>query len=150
MRSIHGACRRVFGAFAFVVACAIAAPVAAEDGSGPAAAPWQEVISGQIQAFRERDAPTAFDYAGTAFKISFQDAEVFFEAIVQSGYEPIMESHSHRFGSYEQIGSMVVLQQVMLVGNDLQYYGAIYQLIEEPDGWRVQGVHLYRQPGMAT
>lgn len=45
---------------------------------------------------------------------------------------------------------MVVLQQVTLVGKDQWLYGAIYQLIEEPEGWRVQGVQLYRQQGMAT
>ncbi|HEV7275134.1 MAG TPA: DUF4864 domain-containing protein [Devosiaceae bacterium] len=147
MRSIYRACRRALAAVA--IAVAVVVPASAEEDI-PAAAAWQEVISGQIQAFRERDAPAAFDYAGAAFKVSFQNAEIFFETIMQSGYEPIVDSRSHSFGTYEQVGTMVVLQQVTLVGSDLQLYGAIYQLIEEPEGWRVQGVQLYRQQGMAT
>lgn len=148
MRSFHKACRHWLTALVIVLTAAV--PTSAQDEAVTAAAAWQDVISGQIQAFRERDAPTAFDYAGAAFKVSFQNAEIFFETILQSGYEPIVESRSHSFGTYEQVGAMVVLQQVTLVGNDLQLYGAIYQLIEEPEGWRVQGVQLYRQQGMAT
>lgn len=147
MRSFQTACRHWLTAALFAIV--VAGPASAQQET-EAAAVWQAVISGQIQAFRERDAPAAFDYAGAAFKVSFQNAEIFFETILQSGYEPIVESRSHSFGTYERIGAVVVLQQVTLVGNDLQLYGAIYQLIEEPEGWRVQGVQLFRQPGMAT
>ncbi len=148
MRTLNVACRHWIAVLAVVLGV-FAVPAAAE-APETAAAAWQQVISGQIQAFREHDAPTAFNYAGAAFKISFQNADVFFESIVRAGYAPIMDSRSHSFGDYRMIGSAAVLQQVTLVGNDLQLYEAIYQLIEEPDGWRVQGVQLFAQQGMAT
>lgn len=149
MRSLYVACRH--GLAALVIAFGLLAlPSPAEEPPDLVAAAWQEVISGQIQAFRERDAPTAFGYAGAAFQVSFQNADIFFETIVRSGYAPIVDSHSHSFGDYRMIGGMAVLQQVTLVGSDQQLYGAIYQLTEEPEGWRVQGVQLFRQQGMAT
>jgi hypothetical protein len=126
----------------------LAQPLAAEEPAAPGT-PWQEVISSQIQAFREHDAPTAFSYAGAGFQVAFQDAEVFFEAIVTSGYAPIMESRSHSFGDYQLLGARAVVQEVRFVGKDQELYGAVYQLSEEASGWRVQGVQLFKQPGMA-
>ena len=38
----------------------------------------------------------------------------------------------------------------MLVGNDQSLYEAFYQLAEEKDGWRVQGVQLVKQAGMGV
>ena len=130
------------------------APAAAQTDGAPAgeevaASPWQDVISSQIQAFRDRDAPTAFSFAGAGFQVTFQNAEVFFEAIVNSGYAPIMESRSHSFGGFQRFGASGVIQEVRLVGKDLELYTAIYQLTEEEVGWRVQGVQLVRQAGVA-
>jgi hypothetical protein len=109
---------------------------------------WQEVISGQIQAFREHDAATAFSYAGAPFQTSFPSAEVFFEAIVGSGYAPIMDSRSHTFGAYQMMGEGSVMQEVTLFGNDQSLYEAFYALDDEPDGWRVEGVILKKREGV--
>lgn len=149
MRSLYLACRRWLAATVIGLGV-LAVPALAQEPPETDTAAWQEVISGQIRAFRAGDAPAAFNYAGAAFRVSFQNAEVFFETIVRSGYAPIMESHSHSFGDYQMVGDTAVLQLVRLVGNDLQLYEAVYQLVEEPDGWRVQGVQLFRQQGMAT
>jgi hypothetical protein len=136
---------------AFLLLAAIL-PSMAEDDAAPDAArtpPWQQVISSQIQAFRDHDAPGAFMYAGASFHVAFPDAEAFFVTIMGSGYAPIMESTSHSFGEYRLVGSTGVVQLVRLVGNDQQLYGALYQLAEEEAGWRVQAVQLYREPGVA-
>ena len=66
-----------------------------------------------------------------------------------SGYSPIMDSTSHSFGEYRMVGTDGVVQEVRLIGNDQQLYGALYQLTEEEGGWRVQGVQLYREQGVA-
>lgn len=131
---------------ALVVAVALAAPAAAQ----PALAPWQEVITKQIQAFRDRDAPAAFSYAGSAFQVTFQNAEVFFEAIMNSGYATIGDSTSHSFGEYRMFGERGVVQEVRIIGKDQDIYGALYQLTEEEAGWRVQGVQLLKRPGLAV
>ena len=130
---------------ALVVVVALAVPAAAQT----ALTPWQDVITKQIQAFRDRDAPAAFSYAGSAFQVTFQNAEVFFEAIMNSGYAPIGDSTSHSFGEYRMFGERGVVQEVKIIGKDQDIYGALYQLTEEEAGWRVQGVQLLKRPGVA-
>jgi hypothetical protein len=134
-----------------VALIALGLPALAQDEPAvpPVETPWQDVISRQIQAFREHDAPGAFMYAGEGFQVSFPSAEAFFNAIVTSGYAPIMESVSHSFGDYRMLGPTAVIQEVRLVGKGQELYGALYRLSEEEVGWRVQGVQLYRQPGVA-
>ena len=133
-----------------------AAPAPAQDTMTPApedAMPtemaWQEIITSQIQAFRDHNAPGAFMYAGASFQVSYPSAEAFFVSIMNMGYAPIIESTAHSFGAHRMIGENAVLQEVSLIGKDQERYGAIYQLMLEEAGWRVQGVQLFRQQGMA-
>ena len=113
-------------------------------------APWQATITGQIEAFRAHDAPGAFGYASAPFHERFGSPEAFFLAIVGMGYAPIMESRSHSFGTFARAPDGSVAQQVELIGNDQGLYGAVYQLIEEPAGWRVTGVQLIKRPGLGV
>lgn len=119
----------------------VPAPVQVEE-------PWQLVITSQIEAFRAKDAPGAFQYASAGFHTTFPSAEAFFVAIISSGYAPIMESRSHSFGRFQKLGDKAVVQEVQFVGNDQSLYGAIYMLAEEANGWRVQGVQLAKQAGV--
>jgi hypothetical protein len=139
-----------------LVAFGVAAPLRAQElAPSPdvpptvSTAPWQDVISGQIQAFRDHDAPVAFSYAGAGFQVTYPSAEAFFAAIVTSGYAPIMESKSHSFGAFEMLGETGVVQEVKFTGLDQSLHRAVYQLTEEPAGWRVQGVQLVREAGIA-
>jgi hypothetical protein len=138
----------VAGVFAAVVM--LGAMAHAQDAAAPDATiePWQSVITSQIEAFRAKDAAGAFQYAGAGFQVTFPTAEAFFSAIVGSGYAPIMESRSHSFGAFEKMGDKAVVQEVKLVGNDQSLYEAFYQLAEEENGWRVQGVSLLKQAGI--
>lgn len=132
------------GLFAIMAAWPVTAQDAATGGE-----PWQAVITSQIEAFRAKDAPGAFQYAASAFHAGFPTAEAFFIAIIGSGYGPIMDSRSHSFGTHEMLAETVVLQEVKFVGNDQSLYAAYYQLTEETAGWRVSGVQLLKQPGLA-
>ena len=131
--------RRLCLAFVFLVVSAVFSSAPAEE-----ATPWQDVITGQVQAFRDRDAATALSFAGQGFKTRFRSAEEFFVVIMGSGYAPIMESRSHSFGSFHRIDDKTVAQQVRFSGADQTLYEAIYVLVEEPAGWRVEGVQLAR------
>lgn len=104
--------------------------------------PWQDVITSQIQAFRDHDAPAALSYAGRGFQVTFPSPEAFFVSIISSGYAPIMESSSHSFGEFTMVGDTSVAQEVKLVGQDQKFYEALYLLTREETGWRVQGVRL--------
>lgn len=104
--------------------------------------PWQDTITGQIEAMRAGDAEAALSYAGLSFKAAFPDARLFLAAVAQSGYEPIFTSARHSFGDFQMLEAGSVMQQVHLVGKDQHLYVLYYQLGEEKDGWRVEGVQL--------
>ncbi len=92
----------------------------------------------------------AFGYAGAGFQTTFASAEAFFNAIIASGYAPIMESKSHSFGAFEMTSTIGVVQEVRFTGLDQGLYRAVYQLTKEPEGWRVQGVQLLKEAGIAV
>lgn len=112
-------------------------------------AEWQEVITGQIEAFRAHDAAGAFQYAAAPFQSAFPSAEAFFVTIMGSGYAPIMDSTAHSFGEFTQLDDSHIAQEVMLTAKDLTRFEAIYVLTREEDGWRVSGVQLAKTPGIS-
>jgi hypothetical protein len=132
---------RLWFAFVFLVVSAVFSGAHAQDAQ-PVATPWQDVITGQVQAFRDHDAPAALSFAGAGFQTRFKSPEEFFVAIMGSGYAPIMESRSHTFGPFQKIDDKTVAQQVRFSGADQRLYEAVYVLVEEEGGWRVQGVQL--------
>jgi hypothetical protein len=119
-----------------------ATPLAGEESG------WQDTITAQVEAFRNRDAPAAFSYAALGFQAIFPTAEAFFQSIIGSGYAPIMESRSHSFGAFQKLSDTVVNQEVRFVGLDQSLYSAIYQLGREEEGWRVRAVQLSQAQGM--
>ena len=137
-------------AFAVETPAVPAAPATPDVQATPAIeTPWQDVITGQIVAFRTHDAPGAFQYAAAAFQTAFPNAEAFFATIIGSGYGPIMDSTGHTFGDFTKLDEHSVAQEVMFTGKDLSRYEAIYILTEEEKGWRVSGVQLVKTPGIA-
>jgi hypothetical protein len=132
---------RIWFAFVLLALSALSVPAFAQDAQ-PAATPWQDIISSQIQAFRDRNAPAALSFAGKGFQANFPSPEAFFVTIISSGYAPIMESRSHTFGMFQMVDDKSVAQQVRLTGENQQLYEAVYLLTEEETGWRVQGVQL--------
>jgi len=125
----------------------LAGPLPAPTEAAPESA-WQGVITGQIEAFRHGDGATALDLSGTGFKVRYQDPEAFYEDLVRSGYEPLVRSRFHSFGSFERMGEVMVMQLVEFVGPDQFFYEALYQLVLEPEGWRVQSVMLRQGQGL--
>lgn len=136
---------RMFFAVAMMLV-ALVAPAMAQDD----AAPWQATVTGQIEAFRAQDGATALGFAGQGFRTQFDGhPDVFYAAIIASGYQPIVDSRSHSFGEFEKVSDTAVLQVVKFVGPDQGLYEALYQLADEPgEGWRVQGVALRREAGV--
>lgn len=118
-------------------------------GEERAAAPWQAVISSQIEAFRLQDGAGALAVASAGFKAQFSDPQLFYEAILAAGYGPILESRSHTFGDFQRIGADTAIQIVLIVGPDQDLYEALYEMRNEAGGWRVFGVALRREEGVA-
>ncbi len=140
--------RRLLSALRVIIAgvvIASAAPVLAQNADEAA---WQKVITGQIEAFRQGDAPVAFSYAGAGFQQSFPTPRVFLAAILASGYAPIIVSKAHSFGTFQRKGDKAVVQVVKFIGPRQEIFRAIYQLVEEDSGWRVAGVVLGSPAGV--
>jgi hypothetical protein len=138
----------------------LAAPAAAQQGSPPATAapdgaapeaaeeaPWQTVITHQIEAFREGDALVALSFAATPFHKQFSDPFAFMAAIFNSGYSPIFLSQSHSFGQFQRLAPGSALQVVRFVGPKQEVFEAVYEMTEEAEGWRVAGVMLLAPKG---
>lgn len=127
---------------------ALVAPAAAQDE----AAPWQAVVTGQIEAFRAQDGAAALAFAGEGFRTRFEgQPEAFYAAIIASGYEPIAVSRSHSFGNFNRVSETSVLQVVKFIGTNQDLYEAVYELVDEPEeGWRVQGVIMRKEAGISV
>jgi hypothetical protein len=123
-------------------------PAQAQDD--PLAAEWQAVVTGQVEAFRERDGTAALSFAGAFFQQNFSDPDAFMQQIDAWGYGAIMQSRSHSFGPFQQVDPNVVLQAVRFTGPDSVLYDAIYQLNREEGGWRIGGVQLVKTAGMGA
>ncbi|MEO5807283.1 DUF4864 domain-containing protein [Devosia sp.] len=111
-------------------------------------APWQAIVTSQIEAFRKGDGAAALEYASSVFKANFTDPDLFYTAILSGGYEPIVKSRSHSFGKFQKLSAQEVLQVVKFVGPDQSLYEALYQISKEADGWRINGVALQKQKGV--
>lgn len=124
---------------------ALLAPATAQEET-----PWQDTVTGQIEAMRSGDDAAALRFAGQGFRTQFEgQPDAFMVAILATGYGPIVTSRSHSFGPFNRIGETSVTQVVRLVGEDQGLYEALYQLVEEPGaGWRVHGVALKREAGV--
>lgn len=108
---------------------------------------WQQAITGQIEAFRAGDAARAMTYAGSMFKLTYRDPDIFYDVIKGSGYGPILESTSHSFGKFTR-QDKVVYQLVKIQGPNQRLYDALYTMGDEEDGWRVLGVILRANEGI--
>jgi len=135
-------------AIALVALAFLASPVAAMDAGKPEKA-WQAVITGQIEAFRTRDGSAALGFAGRDFQMQFRNPDAFVATVEAMGYDPLVRSRSHSFGDFTQMDDTHVVQLVRIVGPDQLIYEALYQLEQEPGGWRVEGVALKREAGVA-
>lgn len=133
----------LFGALLFGL------PALPQEAAEPDAGLWQDVITGQIEAFRAGDSAAALVFAGSGFKAAYPNPARFVRDIVRGGYGPIVDSLSHNFGEYQLVEEGLVLQLVRLVGPDQALYEALYQLGAEEEGWRVWSVALRKSGGVA-
>ena len=101
----------------------------------------QGTIAGQIEAFRQDDAQTAFGFAAPAVHDKFGTAEIFMD-IVRRAYQPVYRPRSVVYGSTTELGDHV-LQRVEVVGPDGRAYQALYYMLRGTDGaWRIDACEL--------
>lgn len=136
--------RRFVLAVAVILGGAFAA--GADEGVAPAdASAIQQVIQGQMAAFKVDDWGAAFAYASPGIQAKFESPQVF-RQMVTSAYQPVYRPQGVEFRALET-GELGPTQEVFVVGPDGLAYLAYYTMERQPDGsWRISGCYLVRAP----
>lgn len=123
-----------------LIALKMTTPVAAQDNAGPI----QDVISGQIEAFKADDFATAFDYASPMIQGIFRNPDNF-GAMVRNGFPMVWRPADVQFRDLKGSGNLYA-QRVLIQDTKGVYYLLEYQMVQTEDGWEINGVLLLEQP----
>lgn len=103
-----------------------------------------ETIQSQIEAFLRDDFDTAFTFASPMIQGIFGTPQRF-GAMVREGYPMVWRPSDVRYLELREIGGRFY-QKVMVIDADGLLYILDYQMIESPEGWRINGVQVLEQP----
>lgn len=103
----------------------------------------QSIISGQITAFLNEDAETAYSFASPEIKARFPDSSAFFGMVKQS-YAPVSNPGNYAFGRNKaNADGSRVFQEVLISGADGKNWAAFYDVVRQPDGrYNINGVRV--------
>ena len=109
----------------------------------------RDVITRQIEAFRQDDATAAYSFASPSIQRQMGTAERFL-GLVREHYQPLYRPSSTVFGGLVTEDGQIV-QAVDVVGLDGRAARALYSMEQEPDGaWRISGCVLTVSETLAT
>jgi hypothetical protein len=101
----------------------------------------QQVIQGQVDAFRRDDGAAAFGYASPTIQGMFGSPGVFMD-MVRQGYQPVYRPRAFDFREIVDLHGQPA-QRVDVIGPDGRPVIAIYPMRQLPDGtWRIDGCFL--------
>lgn len=115
--------------------------------AGPASAQdltIDDVITQQLQAFRDRDVQEAWQFASPTIKELFGTPEAF-GTMVQNGYPMVWDNSDVRFLDQDNLGAFV-RQEVQIQGPGGLFYILDYQMIETLQGWQIDAVQVIPAP----
>lgn len=119
--------------------------VTAEEPGGSAI---EGVIQSQIDAFLAQDPVTAFGYASPMIQGMFGTAENF-GRMVQTGYPMIWKPSGVRYlGARTENG--MTLQRVLVTDPSGATFLFDYEMVQLPEGWRINGVFPVRDTGVGA
>ena len=121
-----------------------AALARADEPVAPAdAAAIQQVIQGQMNAFKVDDWNAAFAYAAPSIQAKFTSPQVFSQMVTQA-YQPVYRPRGVEFREVKA-SEFGPTQEVFVVGPDGLSYLAYYTMEKQADGtWRISGCYLVR------
>ena len=121
-----------------------AALARADETVAPAdAAAIQQVIQGQMNAFKVDDWKAAFAYASPSIQTKFESAQIFSQMVTQA-YQPVYRPRGVEFREIKA-SEFGPTQEVFVVGPDGLSYLAYYTMERQPNGsWRISGCYLVR------
>ncbi len=97
-------------------------------------------IAAQIQAFKADDFATAFTFASPNIQRLFGTPENF-GVMVRRGYPMVWRPADVRFLELREING-ALWQKVMVTDNDGRVHILDYQMIQQDNGWKINGVQL--------
>ena len=135
------------GLLAVVLSVGLAAPISAAEVL-PSEPGIELTIQSQIEAFLVDDFSRAFTFASPSIRMYFGNPERF-GAMVRNGYPMVLRPDEFRFLELRDIDGRV--WQKVLIRDE---FGAVhlldYQMVQTPDGWRINGVQVLRPPDVGA
>lgn len=113
-------------------------PLRADDAA------MRSVISSQIDAFRSGDLGRAFGFASTTIKERFGSPESF-GVMVREGYPMVWSPAEVTFLDSEVISGRL-WQRVLMRDAQGRLHLVEYQMIDTPDGWKINAVSVQQAP----
>jgi hypothetical protein len=104
----------------------------------------EDVITDQLQAFVDRDIASAWEHASPMIQGMFGTPENF-GMMVRNGYPMVWDNSDVRFLDRTEFQSRT-RQEVQIQGPQGLFYILDYQMIETPDGWRINSVQVIPTP----
>lgn len=126
----------------------ILGPSIAKDLATPERLAVQQVISGQLEAFKADNGPLAYSYAAPIVTKVFPTVDIFMK-MVKNGYQAVYTNSKYKFGEIitDTLGRPA--QHVTITAGDGKRYEAIYAMEMQPDGsWKIAGVQMVEIPGV--
>ncbi|EYD74002.1 hypothetical protein Rumeso_04444 [Rubellimicrobium mesophilum DSM 19309] len=119
---------------------------AAQDAQTQAAI--EAVIADQLSDFNARDVPGAWEHASPGIQGIFGTPENF-GRMVEDGYPMVWDNHDARFLELGEEGG-ALHQRVLLKDPEGRGWVLDYEMVELPDGWRIDGVQVLPAPDVAA
>lgn len=138
--------RRLLTAGLLCAALALTAPPALAQDSRQAGI--EEVIRGQLEAFRADDLDRAFGYAAPGIQGIFGNPGTF-GLMVQNGYPMVWRSRDAELLALEERDGRL-WQRVRMRGPNGDTHLLDYEMIEGPEGWRIGAVVRIPSPDIAV
>jgi hypothetical protein len=96
------------------------------------------IVMQQLEAFRQNDFSTAYTFASTSVRQQFDPPG--FERMVRSGYPEIAHSTSATIEGSRRGDAGEIYLFLHIVGDNGRAVDAVYELVTESSGWRINGV----------
>lgn len=122
-----------------------AAPAGAQPETEAVRAAAESVMK-QLEAFRRDDYDTAYTFASQEIRQIF-DREAF-ERMVRTGYPEIARSTSAVVAESRQAPNGTVYLRLKIRGANGKSVEAVYEMVRETGGWRINGVVAKPDPGV--
>lgn len=119
--------------------------------NGPARAqdaPIEDTIRAQLQAFLADDFAQAFTYASPAIKGMFGTPENFGQ-MVERGYPMVHRPADARMMALREVGGRL-WQRVLITDAAGRGHLLDYQMIETPEGWKINAVQYVAQADLGA